>query len=501
MPGSRQDPATSDWSRLGPHLERFAGAKVLCVGDAMLDRFVYGHCDRISPEAPIPVFSVERETTMLGGAGNVVRNLVALGAETCFVTVVGDDAAGRELTGLVADEARVEPYLLVEKARRTTIKTRFVASGQQMLRADRETVAPIRPATAHDLTARVTEALPDYRVLVLSDYGKGALGPDGTRRLIELARLSGAVVIVDPKGRDYARYCGASVVTPNRRELAEATGLPVDSPDAVIAAARRLMSGPEGVACTADAVLVTLSQDGMILVPRDGEPVAMAAQGREVFDVSGAGDTVVATLAVALAGGAPLADAAALANVAAGIVVGKVGTASCGVAEIAAALQIRELGVSETKVLGRTAAAALAAAWRAQGLRVGFTNGCFDLLHPGHVSLMAQARAACDRLIVGINADASVKRLKGADRPVQSETARAIVLASLAHVDAVTIFAEDTPLALIEALRPDILVKGADYTMDRVVGAKEVQSWGGHVLLADLQPGHSTTSTIKRMAG
>ncbi len=483
--------ATSDLVSAAGQL---AQARVLCIGDLMLDRFVYGHVDRVSPEAPIPVVSVERELAMLGGAGNVVRNLVALGVETCFISVIGDDQAGREVTQLVGAEPRLEPHLLIEPHRRTTIKTRYLAGSQQLLRADRETVTPVAAPIRDQLVRRAEEALRDHSVMVLSDYGKGVLGAEDTAALIAAARAKGAQIVIDPKGRDYARYAGASLLTPNRRELMEATGLPTGTDDEVVAAGRALFAR-----CAVDALLVTRSDDGMTLIVRDGVALHLPAEAREVFDVSGAGDTVVATLAAALGGGVPLPEASMLANVAAGIVVGKVGTAVIHAAEIVTALQTQDLAHGESKVMTLPAAMERIAGWRAQGLKIGFTNGVFDLLHPGHVSLLAQARAQCDRLVVGLNSDASVKRLKGPARPIQAETARAVVLASLGHVDAVVIFAEDTPLGLIEAIRPDVLVKGADYKLAEVVGAEVVQRYGGRVYLAKLAAGHSTTDTIARM--
>ncbi len=483
-------------STLTAQVDRLDGARVLCVGDVMLDRFVYGNVQRISPEAPIPVLAVEREVAMLGGAGNVVRNLVSLGAESCFISVVGNDAAGREITSLLAAESRIEPHVLIDNARRTTIKTRFVAATQQLLRADRETISAVAPETATDLLRRATQALSDHKVLVLSDYDKGVLRDGGTETLIAAAKKSGTTIVVDPKGKQYGRYRGADILTPNRRELSEATGLPTDTLDLAEIAAQALIAAHE-----IGAVLVTLSQDGMLLVRPGVDAIHLPAVAREVFDVSGAGDTVVATLAASLAGGLSIETAAALANIAAGIVVAKIGTAVADAAEIVTALQTQELAQDEVKVLGQAKLLEAIARWRRAGLKIGFTNGCFDLLHPGHISLLSQARAACDRLIVGLNSDASVSRLKGPTRPIQNEMARAVVLASLAHVDAVTLFAEDTPLALITAIRPDVLVKGADYTKETVVGADVVESYGGQVVLAKLTPGQSTTAMVAKISG
>ena len=477
-------------------VEALADTKVVCLGDVMLDTFVHGEVERISPEAPIPVLRVTGETRMLGGAGNVVRNLAALGAKTRFLSVIGDDDAGTEVRTLLAREAGVTGDLKTDAGRQTTIKTRFVAGTQQMLRADRETSRATAAGLQDQLAVDAEAAVRDHKVVVLSDYGKGVLADATLARVIAAAAKAGATVIVDPKGSDYGRYRGAGILTPNLKELAAATGKPVDTDDAVIAAARGLV---DGLGLT--AVLVTRSRDGMTLVPAEGPVLHLAAEAQEVFDVSGAGDTVVATLAACLAAGADLARAAALANLAAGIVVAKVGTAVAYAGDLIAQLHHQDLSDAEAKVLTLEQVLDRAAAWRRRGLTVGFTNGCFDLLHPGHVSLLRQAKSQCDRLVVGLNSDASVRRLKGADRPVQGEAARAAVLASLAGVDAVVLFAEDTPLALIEGLLPEVLVKGADYRVDQVVGREVVEAAGGRVHLADLAPGHSTTATIARLAG
>ena len=470
------------------------GAPVLCVGDVMLDRFVYGHVERISPEAPIPVLSIERDISMLGGAGNVVRNLIGLGAAAEFVSVVGRDLAGREITGLVGQLDGVEPHLLTEAKRETTIKTRYVAGSQQLLRADRETVTEIGSSTVDDIVRIVTSALDEAAVLVLSDYAKGVLTPAATQALIAAARKAGKPVIVDPKGHDYERYKGATLLTPNRRELSDAVKAPTGTNDEVAAACRKLIK-----LCAAEAVLCTRGADGMTLVA-GREVHHLPAAAREVFDVSGAGDTVLASVAASLAGGLSLLQAAELATAAAGIVVGKVGTAVAYADDLVRELHHGDLASGEKKLATFKQALDHVEKWRRQNLRIGFTNGCFDLLHPGHVSLMTQAKAACDRLIVGLNSDASVKRLKGESRPVQGESARAAVLSSLTQVDLVVIFEEDTPVSLIENLRPDVLVKGADYKLDQVVGGELVRGWGGRVLLAELTPGQSTTATIQRMA-
>lgn len=472
-------------------VQRLAKGSVLVVGDAMLDRYVYGAVERISPEAPIPVVRVERDVAMPGGAGNVVRNLTALGAAVAFVSVVGDDQAGSDLTGLVGGQPGVEPWMLVESGRTTTVKTRYFASGQQLLRADQEDLSPIGGKLADRLLRIARDAMVATSVTVLSDYQKGALTADTAAALIAAARAAGRRVIVDPKGLDYARYAGADIITPNRRELSEAVAMPV-STEAEIAAAAHVLREKFGFG----AVLVTRSEDGMTVLDSNGIQ-HFPAEAPEVYDVSGAGDTVVATLAAGIAGGLDLAVSVRLANIAAGVVVGKIGTAVARATDILAALSPQ--GGALRKIVTRETAAEHTERWRRKGYRTGFTNGCFDLLHPGHVHLLEQARGACDRLVVGINSDQSVRRLKGPSRPVQPEAARAAVLASLASVDLVCIFDEDTPISLLEAIRPELLVKGADYTLDTVVGADLVRGWGGKIMLADLLPGHSTTATVARL--
>ncbi|MBP2315160.1 D-glycero-beta-D-manno-heptose-7-phosphate kinase [Azospirillum soli] len=479
-------------SDLARHIESLSRARVLCVGDVMLDRFIYGSVDRVSPEAPIPVLRIEREASMLGGAGNVAANLMALGSACRFVSVVGEDPAGLEIVRLVARETGDGGGLVSEPGRQTTVKTRFIGNRQQLLRADAETVAAIDSAEEVMVAART--GMLTVGAVILSDYGKGVLTTDLAMQLIHAAREAGLPVVVDPKGDDYSHYRGASVVTPNRKELMQATGMPADTDAEVEAACRFLID-----ACGIEAIVATRSERGMSVVTRD-RATHLPAEAREVFDVSGAGDTVVATLTAALSVGIDLTDAARLANLAAGIVVGKVGTAVVRAPELLSTLHQQEWRHGEEKVATLAQAVEQAERWRQRGKRVGFTNGCFDLLHPGHISLLNQAKAACDVLIVGLNSDASVKRLKGETRPIQSETARATVLASLACVDRVVIFGEDTPETLIRALRPDVLVKGADYTIATVVGSDFVQSYGGSVVLAQLVEGQSTTNTIKRMA-
>jgi len=481
----------SDSARL---IEALSGATVACVGDLMLDRFIYGSVDRVSPEAPIPVLRVERESAMIGGAGNVAANVAALGARCLLTGVVGDDEAGERARELIARAIGRSGDVIVEPGRPTTVKTRLIAGRQQLLRADQETTRAVSSASIAAVISAVRRDLPRIKALILSDYGKGVLQPDTVQRLIELGWEAGIPVIVDPKGKDYGVYRGASVVTPNRKELSEAAGMAVDDDASVVAACRRVIEA-SGVM----AVVATRSERGMTVVTATGGVDHLPAQAREVFDVSGAGDTVVAVLAAALATGAPLTEAARVANLAGGVVVGKVGTAVVRASELLDEIHERAWRRSGSKVQDVPIAVETLERRRAMGERIGFTNGCFDLLHPGHLSLLRQAKAECDVLVVGLNSDASVRRLKGPSRPVRDQASRAVVLAALSMVDLIVIFDEDTPEKLIKALAPDVLVKGADYTVDKVVGADFVLARGGRVVLAELVPGQSTTATIERM--
>ncbi len=480
----------------------FSDVSVLCIGDVMLDRFVHGDMERISPEAPVPVLRLRETREMLGGTGNVASNIASLGGGAVLVGLVGADGPGAALRRLVADRPGLLAALVDSPHRPTICKTRFIAGRQQVVRADDESTAPLRPEEQEALLATVEARLPAAGAVILSDYGKGVLFPRLVEHVIAQARARAIPVFVDPKTDDFSRYRGATCITPNLKELASASRLPVGDEASVAAAARRVMADAE-----ADAILATRSEHGMMLVERGGEVHSVPARAREVFDVSGAGDTVIATLALAHASGRSLVQSMHIANAAAGVVVSKLGTATAAMAEV-----LHELDQQEADLAGREQGrtlpglaplervAALVARWKEQGLAVGFTNGCFDILHPGHVALLAEARASCDRLVVGLNADASVARLKGPARPVNALESRAQVIAALRHVDAVVGFDEDTPLALIRRLLPDVLVKGADYTVETVVGADVVRAAGGRVVLAQLVPGQSTTAIVARAA-
>ncbi|MFN9251328.1 MAG: D-glycero-beta-D-manno-heptose 1-phosphate adenylyltransferase [Brevundimonas sp.] len=475
-----------DLTRLQTLLESARGLALACVGDLMLDRYVYGDVSRISPEAPIPVLRARRTVAMPGGVGNVARNVAALGGTARLGGVAGEDAAGAELTALVAAEARIEDFIARSRAAGTIVKTRYVSGGQQLMRLDEEEL--LVSAFERDDVFSGTSAI------LLSDYGKGVVSERLIRSAVWQAQNAGIPVIVDPKGRDFARYGAVDVIKPNASELAGATGLPVDSDAEIEAALEALLA-----ATTAKAIVVTRAGKGMSLMRR-GEPAQhFPGRAREGVDVSGAGDTGLAALGLALWAWPTLEPADALARPASGVVVGKSGTAVVTPAELIEAEVSQHAGTALVKVTALDDLAAEVEGWHRQGLKVGFTNGCFDVLHRGHVAYLAQARSWCDRLVVALNSDASVRTLKGDGRPVNDLESRAVVIGGLASVDRVTAFDDPTPLRLIERLRPDVLIKGADYTIEQVVGADIVQAHGGRVALIPLEQGHSTTGTIRRI--
>jgi len=476
--------------------DSMARKTVLCIGDLMLDEFVYGEVSRVSPEAPTPVIAAQRSEINVGGAGNVARNIASLGARCLFVGMIGNDAAGEILKSELAKEERIETLLVVDPARPTTRKVRFVSEhfSTHMLRADWEVATPAAADTETKLIETVTEAISRADIVLLSDYAKGVLTPQVIRHAIDTARAAGKKIIVDPKNANFAFYYGATILTPNRKEFTEATRSPASSAEEIQAAAKDAI---KTAGC--EAMLITQSENGMTLVSANGNVLHVPAYPAKVRDVSGAGDTVAAALAAALAGGAAEDDAVRMASAAAAVAVSKRGTASVSQFELRKKILPHASLTAEEKIVEDWQEFDFRLHdWRKEGLRIGFTNGCFDILHPGHVRVLTQARAACDRLIVGLNSDASVKRLKGADRPVQNERARAEVLAALEAVDLVAIFDEDTPIELIKQVRPTVLVKGGDYTREQVVGHEFVTANGGEVVLVDILPGHSTTSLVKR---
>jgi D-beta-D-heptose 7-phosphate kinase / D-beta-D-heptose 1-phosphate adenosyltransferase len=470
-------------------LDRYSGMHIWVVGDLMLDEYVMGAVERISPEAPVPVVRVRDTEHRLGGAANVARQVAALGATVTLAGVIGDDSAGDDFLRL-CEASSIDTHAVIRlPERRTTRKLRVLGHSQQLLRLDWEDVRPCAPSA----TVRMVSKLADGRrpdAIILSDYAKGVLTPE---TIASVTALRGAgPVVVDPKHRDFTRYRGATTITPNLRELEAAAGEKLDADDtAAVAAAARPLAAAAGL----EAMVVTLGDRGMLVVPVDGNDVAVPATQRAVYDVTGAGDTAISVLTLSLAAGAPLLSAAQLANAAAGVSVGQIGAVAVDAPSIRDALAARPDG----KVLSREDLTARAATWRMAGKRIVFTNGCYDLLHAGHLSLLSQAAKLGDILVLAINSDNSVRRLKGPERPLVPQEDRAAVLAALGFVDAVTIFDEDTPLEVLQAVRPHVLVKGGDYKLDQVVGRDLMDATGGRVVLVPLTPEKSTTALVERI--
>ena len=474
-------------------LSRAAGLRVLVVGDLMLDEYLWGRTERISPEAPVQVVEIERDELRLGGAGNVLNNLVVLGCQVEMASVLGDDGDGRLLHGMLVAEGIGTGGVFFAPGRTTSRKTRVLASHQQMLRIDRESRAPLATEQEETLLHYLRGALDAFSVILVSDYLKGVLSERVLEALCEQGRARGIPVVIDPKGRDFAKYRGATALTPNRREAQTAAGIDIVDEASLLAAGEKLRRQLD-----LETLVLTRSEEGMSLFRRNGRHLHLPTEAREVFDVSGAGDTVLAFLGAGLGCGLDIGAAARLANLAAGIVVGKLGTSTVSPDELrhAALLQSSDGGM---KIRSRESLASLLATARRQGRKVVFTNGCFDLLHVGHVRYLQRARQLGDLLVLGLNSDASIRRLKGPQRPLIGEEERAHILAALDCIDFVTIFDEDTPLELLELLRPDILVKGGDYIPERVVGRELVESYGGRVELIPFVDGKSTTGIIEKI--
>lgn len=459
----------------------FTKHTILVIGDVMLDKYVHGSVSRISPEAPIPVLKINKNVSKLGGAANVAKNLSDLGAKVILSSVINNDAAGIELMNLL-DENGIESSMIIDVSRPTTIKTRFMADGHHLLRIDDESTNSVSYNTLTRIVEDIKSLVENVDIVILSDYNKGVLSEDVIEKVIEASQ--GKIIIVDPKKSTFHPYKGCTILTPNEKELFWATGV-TDPQDAA----------NKGLAQSdADSILLTRSEKGMALYTKGKEPFIIPALAKSVVDVCGAGDTVIATLAACLAAGESLEDSAVTANQAAAIVVGKIGTATVSASELRAAKH------QDDKIAELSVALDIIATWKSQGLKVGFTNGCYDLVHPGHVQMLKKCKQACDRLVVGLNSDDSVKRLKGENRPIQNEFSRATVLSGFSSVDLVVIFEEDTPLKLIETLLPNVMMKGADYQVETVVGADVVIANCGEVKLIELEQGHSTSNIVKKLS-
>jgi D-beta-D-heptose 7-phosphate kinase/D-beta-D-heptose 1-phosphate adenosyltransferase len=475
----------------------FGQLKVLVIGDIMLDRYIHGDVERISPEAPVPVLRHARRYERAGGAANVAMNLAGLGCQTLLGGFWGSDSEQTELAAILK-HAGIDTVGVVSSSLPTISKTRIVGRTQQLLRLDIESRDAPPAAEAHRLQERATELVAKVHAVILSDYAKGALSAALCEAVIRVARSAGIPVLADPKTPDFSKYTGATTVCPNLGELAAATGVPAHHTEDILAAGQALVTEHDFKFLT-----VTMSEKGIsVLRPASSGNTGIyhsPARAREVFDVSGAGDTVIATLAACLAGGLQVETAVELANLAAGIVVSKVGTVPIARHELVAALTPSSGVTAGEKILDLERIKLRVAEWRASGETIVFTNGCFDLLHVGHITLLEDCHRFGSKLVLGLNADASVCRLKGPTRPIVAERERARVMAALASVDAVVLFEEDTPLELIRALKPDVLVKGGDYTIETVVGHEDVIAYGGRVEIVPTVEGFSTTNIVKKL--
>lgn len=465
-----------------------ARPEILVIGDIILDKFIWGSVDRISPEAPVQIVNISKENIALGGAANVAHNLVAIGCRTTLAGVIGRDENGKLLRGELR-KVGVKDAMLMDNLRPTTTKTRILAGSQQVVRIDQEKCTPVVEATESKLIDYITKNVGRFKVIVISDYNKGVLTDRVVRETLRLCRESGVLSIVDPKRKDLTVYSGASLIKPNAREAELASGRTFSGFDEIRDTALWIQKK-----CQIDHVLITLGKDGMFLQEKK-KSESIKSTAREVYDVTGAGDTVIAYLARYVALGRTISEAAHIANIAAGIAVSHMGTVTVTADEV-----LRELheDAGNRKITTATELQRLLPSLR-DGKRVVFTNGCFDILHVGHITLLGKAKALGELLIVGVNSDSSVRRLKGLSRPIVPEKERAHILAALEAVDYVVMFDEDTPMKLIRALQPDLLVKGSDYTPDKVVGADFVESYGGKVALVDLVAGFSTSNIIENI--
>lgn len=464
----------------------------------MVDHYVRGTVSRTSPEAPVPILAIEEEEWLPGGAANVARNLVALGATAHLVGLVGEDVAGRRFAEQLAPNRRLHAHLLTDPVRPTVQKTRCVAQGQQMIRIDREVVTPIGPEMQERAAVLVEELLPSCRGVIISDYAKGFLTPEFIARIIAAAAEHGVPVAVDPKGVDFARYRGAALITPNQKEASESSHLPVRddaSAEQAAAAIQQLIQG--------EAVVVTRGAAGVTVRMTDGRTHHLRARAREVFDVTGAGDTFIAVVGLGLFAGAEVPLAAELGNLAAGISVGQAGVATVTPDALRHACAAEEGFVPASKRRSLQELEAICRSLRQKERRIVFTNGFFDLLHYGHVQLLQEARKLGDTLIVAVNSDASTRRLKGAPRPILKLEERLDVLAALPAVDHLIVFDDDTPLELLRALRPDVLVKGgaADQSPEGVIGRDVVEGYGGEVRLLWFRDQPSISGILERTRG
>ena len=461
---------------------------ILVIGDLMIDHYLWGSCDRISPEAPVQVVNVKKESSVLGGAGNVINNLVALGSNVDVISVIGNDNVANELKSLLKNINVSTSNLVVENDRKTSKKSRLIASQQQVLRYDMESIDDINENSYKQIIQTLEKNINKYSSIILSDYGKGVLTTNLTKDIIKIANKNNVKVLVDPKGKDYSKYKGSYTLTPNKKEAMEATNIDIKDESSLIEALKSLK-----MQCNLEVSLITLSEQGIAIF--DDELTIKPTVAREVYDVTGAGDTVIASIAFALGNNLDIKDAIYFANLAAGVVVGKIGSATATLDEIYEYEYSLHKSNSTSHIKTFEEIKALASKLHIQGKKIVFTNGCFDILHVGHVKYLEVAKSYGDVLILGLNADSSVRKLKGPSRPINTQDDRAYILASLESVDYVVIFEEETPYELIKLIKPHVLVKGGDYEGKEVVG----QDIADELKLVQFVDGKSTTNTIKRI--
>ncbi|MDX4049020.1 D-glycero-beta-D-manno-heptose-7-phosphate kinase [Aliarcobacter skirrowii] len=461
---------------------------ILVIGDLMIDHYLWGSCDRISPEAPVQVVNVKKENSVLGGAGNVINNLVSLGSSVEVISVIGDDSVANELKTLLSNIGVSFDNLVVEKGRKTSKKSRLMASNQQVLRYDSESVDEISKNSSNKILEILEKNIKNYSAIILSDYKKGVLTTTLTQDIIKLANRHKIKVLADPKGKDFSKYKGAYTLTPNKKEAMEATNIDIKDEKSLVEALKSLKQN-----CNLEVSLITLSEQGIAIF--DDELFTSPTAAREVFDVTGAGDTVIASIAFALGNNLDIKDAIYFANLAAGVVVGKIGSATTTLDEIYEYEYSLHKSNSTSHIKTFDEIKTLASKLHNQGKKIVFTNGCFDILHVGHVKYLEVAKSYGDVLILGLNADSSVRKLKGSSRPINTQDDRAYILASLESVDYVVIFEEETPYELIKLIKPHVLVKGGDYEGKEVVG----QDIADELKLVQFVDGKSTTNTIKRI--
>ncbi len=461
---------------------------ILVIGDLMIDHYLWGSCDRISPEAPVQVVNVKKESSVLGGAGNVINNLVTLGSVVDVISVIGNDSVANELKSLLEKIDVPTSNLVVENNRKTSKKSRLIASQQQVLRYDMESIDDINENSHKQIIQTLEKNIDKYSSIILSDYGKGVLTTNLTKEIIKIANKNSIKVLVDPKGKDYSKYKGSYTLTPNKKEAMEATNIDIKDESSLIEALKSLKTQ-----CELEVSLITLSEQGIAIF--DDELTIKPTVAREVYDVTGAGDTVIASIAFALGNNLDIKDAIYFANLAAGVVVGKIGSATTTLDEIYEYEYSLHKSNSTSHIKTFDEIKTLASKLHSQGKKIVFTNGCFDILHVGHVKYLEVAKSYGDILILGLNADSSVKKLKGPTRPINTQEDRAYILASLESVDYVVIFEEETPYELIKLIKPHVLVKGGDYEGKEVVG----QDIADELKLVQFVDGKSTTNTIKRI--